>query len=345
VAGVILKGAEALRYCARPDPGKAGLLLAGADAMRVALKRQEAVAALIGPEGEAEMRLDRIAAADLRKAPAVLGDALKAVGFFPGPRVVLLEDATDGLAEAIGAALADRRPGDPVLVVTAGDLRGKSALKTLFEQRPDCVAITFYDEPMTRAEIDAELARAGLARIDPAALEELLGLAQGLDPGDFRQTLERVALYKLGDPAPLTAAEVAALAPATIEGEMDALLSATTDGRLSDLGPALQRLGGQGSAAVSICIAALRHFRTLHGAAADPAGPAAALDRQRMPPRLKAAMQRQARFWGLRRIETALGLLVETDLTLRSTSKAPAMAVMERALIRLAMIARAAKGG
>jgi DNA polymerase-3 subunit delta len=32
--------------------------------------------------------------------------------------------------------------------------------------------------------------------------------------------------------------------------------------------------------------------------------------------------------------------LVDTDLTLRSTSKAPAMAVMERALIRLAMMKR-----
>lgn len=342
---MILKGAEALRYLARPDPGKAGLLLAGGDPMRVAMKRQEAVAALIGPEGEAEMRLERIAAADLRKAPALLGDALKAVGFFPGPRVVLLEEATDGLAETIAAALSDRRPGDAALVVTAGELRGKSALKSLFERRPDCVSIFFYDEPMSRAEIDGELARAGLARLDPAAMDELLGLAQGLEPGDFRQTLDRLALYKLDDPTPLTATEVQALAPATIEGEMDALLATTAEGRLSDLGPALQRVGGQGSAAVSICIAALRHFRTLHGAASDPAGPVAALDRQRMPPRIKVSMQRQAQAWGLRRLESALSLLVETDLTLRSSSRAPALAVMERALIRLAMIARAAKGG
>jgi DNA polymerase-3 subunit delta len=42
----------------------------------------------------------------------------------------------------------------------------------------------------------------------------------------------------------------------------------------------------------------------------------------------------------MRRLEQALALLVETDLSLRSTSKAPAMAVMERALIRLAMMRR-----
>ena len=38
---MILKGAEAARYCARPDPARAGLLIFGADAMRVALKRQQ----------------------------------------------------------------------------------------------------------------------------------------------------------------------------------------------------------------------------------------------------------------------------------------------------------------
>jgi DNA polymerase-3 subunit delta len=42
----------------------------------------------------------------------------------------------------------------------------------------------------------------------------------------------------------------------------------------------------------------------------------------------------------MRRLEGALSLLMETDLTLRSSSRAPAMAVMERALIRLSMMAR-----
>ena len=57
---MILKGVEASRYCARPNPAHAGLLIFGADAMRVALKRQEAISALVGPEGEAEMRLTRM---------------------------------------------------------------------------------------------------------------------------------------------------------------------------------------------------------------------------------------------------------------------------------------------
>ena len=114
------------------------------------------------------------------------------------------------------------------------------------------------------------------------------------------------------------------------------LIIATTEGRAPAIGPLLRRLEGQGTAPVTICIAALRHFRTLHLVAADPAG----INKARVIFKLRDAVQRQANQWGMRTLEQALALLVETDLTLRSSSKAPTMAVMERALIRLAMMKR-----
>ena len=59
-------------------------------------------------------------------------------------------------------------------------------------------------------------------------------LARALDPGDFRQTLEKIALYKYGDASPLTPADVAAMAPATIEAEVDDLIAAVADRRPAD---------------------------------------------------------------------------------------------------------------
>ena len=115
---MLLKGAEIARYLARPDPTRPALLIHGQDAMRVALKRAEAVAALTGPDAEAEMRLTRLAGSDLRKDGATLMDEIKAVGFFPGPRVVLVEEATDAVAPAVAAALEAWAHGDAVIVVT-----------------------------------------------------------------------------------------------------------------------------------------------------------------------------------------------------------------------------------
>jgi DNA polymerase-3 subunit delta len=337
---MILKGAEASRYCAKPDPGRAGLLIFGADAMRVALKRQEAIAALIGPDGPGEMRLTRMSGAELRKDGSLLLDAIKATGFFPGPRVAFLEDATDGLTDTVATALKDWKSGDAQIVVTAGNLTGKSALKTLFEKHPAAVCIGLYDEPPGREEIESALRTAGLANIDREAMTDLTTLARALDPGDFRQTLEKIALYKWGDASPLTPADVAAMAPATIEAEVDDLIAAVADARTEAIGPLFRRLEGQGVLPVTICIGALRHFRILHAAASDPQGPGAGIQRARVNFKQKDAMGRQAGQWGSRALENAVSLLLETDLTLRSASRAPGMAVMERALIRIAMTRR-----
>lgn len=337
---MILKGIEATRYFAKPDPARAGLLIFGADAMRVAMKRAEVIAALIGPEGPAEMRLTRLPAADLRKDAAALDSAVKEVGFFPGPRVVLVEEAGDGLAPLLEAALRDWRAGDAQIVVTAGALTGKSALKTLFEKHPAAFSAGLYDDPPGREEIEAELARAGLTAVPAESIADLTALARSLDPGDFRQLLEKIALYKFRDPAPLTQAEIAALAPATIEAEIDDLLHAAAEGRGPEIGALLRRLEGQGVLPVTLCIGALRHFRALHIAASDTGGVQAGLMKARVFGPRRDRMQRQASAWGQRALETAIALLVDTDLTLRSASRAPAMALMERAMIRLAMMRR-----
>lgn len=337
---MMLKGAEAARYCAKPDPSRPGLLIFGQDAMRVALKRQAAIAALIGPQGEAEMRLARMSGGDLRKDGSLLLDAVKAIGFFPGPRVAFVEDATDGLTEGVGVALADWQPGDAVIVVTAGGLTAKSALKVLFEKHARAICIGLYDDPPGREEIEAALKAAGLTDIDHGAMSDLNALARALDPGDFRQTLEKIALYKWGDATPLTPADVAAMAPATIEAEVDDLIDAVAEARSTAIGPLFRRLAGQGVQPVTICIGALRHFRILHAAATDPQGPGVGIQRARVNFKQKDAMGRQAGQWGVRALEGALAVLVETDLTLRSASKAPGMALMERALIRIAMMRR-----
>ncbi|MBK1634246.1 DNA polymerase III subunit delta [Rhodovulum adriaticum] len=335
-----LSGRDAARYFTRPDPDRAGVLLFGADAMRVALKRQELIANLLGPNAEEEMRLTRMMAGELRSDPAALADAVKARGFFPGPRVVFVEDAADGLADTIKAALSDWAEGDAQLVVTARQLTPRSALRKLFEGHANALAIGIYDDPPGRDEIEAMLTKAGLPLPDSTAMGALTDLALALDPGDFSQTVEKLSLFKLNDPAPLTPEDIAACAPASVEGEADALIHAVAEGKAAEIGPMLRRLQAQGVTPVTLCITATRQYRALHAAASDPEGPARGIGRLRPPVHFKSRdrMVRQAQNLGVAKLEQGLGLLIDTDLTLRSAQKAPQMAVMERALIRLAML-------
>ncbi|PYG30423.1 DNA polymerase III subunit delta [Pelagimonas varians] len=338
-----LSARDANAYFSKPKADAAGLLISGEDTMRVAMKRQEVIAALVGPEGEAEMRLTRIPGADLRKDAALLLDAVKAQGFFPGPRVVLVEEATDGLSKVFASALQDWNAGDAQIIVTAGQLTTKSALRKLFESGTRTYAAALYNDPMGRAEIEAELARAGLKDVGREAMGALELLARGLTPGDFRQVLEKTALYKLGDDTPLTAEEVGLNAPASIEAEMDQIFHVLAEGRTAEIDPVMRRLNAQGVTPVSLLIMGMRHFRTLYTLASSPGGPGQGVNRLR-PPLFGARrdrMLRQAQGWSVERLEDALTVLMETDLTLRSAGqKAPAEALVERAFVRLAYLAR-----
>lgn len=333
---------EAVGYFAKPDPKKAGVLLFGPDAMRIALKRQDLIAALVGPRGDEEMRLTRMSAAELRKDKAMLADAIKAQGFFPGPRVAFVEDATEQLAATIIESMSDWRDGDAQVIVTAGSLKATSKLRKFFETHPNGFAAAIYADPPSRGEIEATLKKSGIGMISSEAMTDIETLSRSLDPGDFRQTLEKLALYKLGDQAPVTSEDIANCAPATSEAEVDDVLNIVAEGRTVELGPIMQKVEGQGVDPVALSIFTMRHFRALHAAASDSGGAASGIARARPPifgPR-RDRMTKQAQSWGMYKLEVALGVLTDTDLTLRSSSRAPTMAVMERALIRLSMLAQ-----
>lgn len=322
---------DANAYFARPDPSKTGLLIYGSDAMRVALKRQEFLKNLLGPGAEEEMRLTRMPAADVRRDPAMLLDAIKAVGFFPGPRAAFVEEANDNIAKPLIDALADWQEGDAQIVVSGGDLKKTSKVLKAFQDHRNAYAAAIYDTPPDRAEIERLLGEAKL-QPEPDAMAALTDLARVIDPGDFRQTLEKLTLYKLNDRSALTADDIAACAPTSTEADVDDILHVVAEARSGDIGPVMAKLQAQGVNAVTLTIMATRHFRTLYRIAANPGAPIWGVrDRDRA--------QRQAKSWGAAKLETALTVLTDTDLTLRSASQhAPALALVERAFIRLAML-------
>lgn len=324
---------DANAYFAKPDATKTGLLIYGTDAMRVALKRQQILTALLGEGAEEEMRLARMGGGDIRKDPALLMDAVKAIGFFPGARAVFVEEANENSAAAILAALGAWQTGDAQIIVTAGALKPTSKLRKGFEAHPQAYAAAIYDNPPTRGEIESALSDAGLGQVSGDVMGALNDLAQAIDPGDFRQTVEKMALFKLGDASPLSLEDIAACAPTSTEADVDDVLMVVADARAHDIGPVMQKLVAQGATPVGLCIGAMRHFRALHRAASDTTGRPTIFGPNR------DRMLAQSRRWGPAKLETAITLLTDTDLQLRSAGQhAPGMALVERAFIRLAML-------
>jgi DNA polymerase-3 subunit delta len=338
-----LNGRDISALVARPDDRIPAVLFYGADAMRVALKREEYLKNLLGPNADEEMRLARFSASELKKEPAMLQDALKAQGFFSGKRAVFIEEAADAVSKIVMDGIAAWEQGDATIVVTAGQLKPSSSLRKGFERHSSAKCAPIYDNPPTRAEIEADLKKAGLAHVSMDAMDTLNALARDLEPGDFRQTLEKLALYKYGDDTAVSTRDIEACAPTSAEAELDDILNIVASGRTDQIGPVMKRLKDQGMQPVTLTIGAARHFKTLFSAASDRDGAANGVGKLRPPiygPR-RDMIVRQAKHWGERKLQVALTVLTDLDLQLRSAGqRAPAMELVERSLIRLAMMAQ-----
>lgn len=334
-----LAGQPAARFCAKPDPALVGALLHGPDAGLLALRRGELVARLI--EGD-DLRLTRLAGAEALKDPALIDDALRARGFFPGRRAVLVEGAKDGLAKPLAEVLTGIDREDAFLVVEAPGLGGRSPLRRLFESDRRLVALGLYPEPAGAEELRALLGQAGLTvGLEPEAEAELVAAAQDLDAGAVRQLVGTIALYGLEHDRPLDRDEVAGLLPLAGDSGLDRLVAAVAEGRVAEVGPLIARLSASGITPAGVLIATGRHFRQLLGVAVAGRSAEEAIQRIRPPlygPR-RDALLRQARAWGAPRLERAVRLVFEADRTLRSPGQRPDRAMAERTLIRLAMMA------
>ena len=226
-----------------------GLLIFGPDAMRVALKRQQVIAALLGPGAEEEMRLPGWPAGDLRKDAARLMDAVKAQGFFPGPRAAFVEDANDSAADAILAALSDWQEGDAQIIVTAGQLKATSKIRKAFEAIPMPMPLEFMtNRPRARRSSacwrgrSARHSRPGdglISRRWPAISTPVISARRSRS---WRFT-------SWDDDGPLSSEDIAACAPASTEADLDDILNIVAEGRSGEIGPGAAAVEGAGGAA------------------------------------------------------------------------------------------------
>ncbi len=324
---------ETAAFCRAPDLALCGALLHGQDEGLVAMRRRELVEAVLGP-GADPLRLTRLDAPAVRRDAAGLDTALRARGFFAGRALVLVDGATEAVADAVGQVLESVTPEDAFLVVTAGVLPARSSLRRLFEQAPHVAALPVAEEALGPQEIEARLGALGLrSGLEEEALARLATLATALDRACFDRLLETVAVYSLGAAGPLRADEIAFLAPSGLDAELDAFVDAVADGRPESVGPTLRRVVAAGASAVNLLLGLQRHFRQLMVADAAGGGRAPLWGARR------EVVRTQLRRWRRDRLELAARMLFETDARIRSAERAPAMALVERCALRLAMMA------
>ena len=340
-----VKGHQIEPFLAAPPTDVRGVLLYGPDAGMID-ERGRGLLKLLGGAVEDPFRTVELARRDVEQDPARLADELAALSFTGGRRVVRLREAADGLATTVETALS--AGGEAFLVVEAGELPGRSALRKLFEGAGDLAAIGCYrdDERSLPAVVRNGLSEHGL-RIADDALAYLVRHLGG-DRQVTRRELEKLALYMAGgDSAPDTAGSTVSLEDVqasvgdSAEITQEDLVYAVAGGDPAAAERAFARAVSEGIAEVSLVRAVVRHFQRLHqvvgaAAAGQPLDSAIGRLRPAVFWKRKKAFEAQAARWSPARLRVALDELTALEVDLKSGGL-PQDLLASRALLRLAV--------
>ncbi len=329
------------RFLDRPDPGIAAVLIYGPDSGLVRERALRVIRVVAGAEDD-PFRVARLGAATLRDDPARLADEMSALSMTGGRRVVRLTDGADGLARLIEELLKGS-PGPALLVVEAGEVPAKSALRKLFESSPAAAALACYPEEgdELRRFIAAELRRHRLTAA-PDALGHLSDIL-GADRAATRSELEKLALY-MGD-AKERRVELDDVIASTGESAaiaLDDVAFAMAGGDLPGLDNSLDRNLAGGAEPASVLRTAARHLMRLHqvrsqmdvGASRESA--VAAL-RPGVFWKRRDQFLRQINRWPAPSLADALGRLLDAEVACKRTAS-PGEAICRQALFDIARL-------
>jgi DNA polymerase-3 subunit delta len=337
---VKLAGAQAESFVRAPNLKLSAVLVYGPDTGLVR-ERAQSIAAESVPDLNDPFAVEELRGTEGNDAGR-LSAAANAMSLGGGRRLVRLREAGDGAVAGLETYLEDPNP-DCMLVIEAGDLGPRSALRKLFEGHSRAAAMACYveDEAGVARFVSVELRAAGLS-LDPEA-EALLGRRLVGDRGLARSALAKLVAYMGNDKRVSVESVEAAIGDGADIGPDDAAL-ACFSGDVAALDRYLSRLlAGKDAGPVAILRAAQRQARRLLQAqAAMESGKSADAAMASLRPPVffkeKSAFSNQLRRWPSARLGRVLALLLQAEAQCKQTGL-PDVALCSRALLATARLA------
>jgi len=329
-----------------PDPAVRVALVYGPDGGLVRERGEALVRAAAGDSAD-PFRVATLTGGDVLRDPARLADEFAALSLIGGRRAVRVREAGDGLAPAVTAVL-EGPGGDCLVVLEAGELAPRSALRKLCEEAGAAVALPCYlpDAAAMGRLVHEVLGEAGLS-VDRDA-EAFLAEALAGDRQLARRELDKLIAF-MGDDRRVGLEQAAACVGDSAQQSLGDLALAVADGDAAAADRMLVRLAAEGSGAIGVLRAVQRHFTRLHLAGLAVAGgeaPDRAMARLKPPVFYKEQprFRDQLRRWPPVRAARALDRLVEAERDCKRTG-IPQEAVCGRALFDLCRAGRARRTG
>lgn len=339
-----IAAAEADRIAKNPPKGTVAALVFGPDAGLVR-ERTEALLKTAVEDLSDPFRLVDLDEAAVVSDPTRLIDEAAQMSMLGGRRAIRVRGAGNASVKIFQGLLA-APSGDALVVAEAGDLAKSSALRKLFEEAKNAVALACYGDAARDLSdvVRNHLREAGLAIAPDALLDAVSRL--GSDRAVTRRELEKLALYAQGQ-RQVTLEDVRAAMGDEAELRIEEACDAAGAGDFSRLDKALERLWSAEVSPVAVVRSAMGHFQRLllvKTKAERGESPDLAMRSLRPPVHFSrtASFRAQVQAWREDALFDALERLFEAE-RLSKTTHVPAAAALGQTLLHIAAMAKASR--
>ena len=344
-----LNGARAENYIKSPPPDSLGALFFGPD-QGLCAERAGLLSTKFADNPDDPFAVTALSADDLANDPARLADEMSALSLLGDARLIRVRLSHERPGAAIAKILKDldARPETCAarLIIEAGDMTPRSAVRKAFESAKNFAAIPCYaDTQATLANlVKDELNTLGI-RIDREALDAFVPLLEG-DRRLARGEIEKLSLYKgygKEEDAVVSLEDIKAIAAGAGSAGLDDIVLDALSGKPAAADASFRRAMDSKITAPAVLFALQRHLTRLHQAASLMRVGQSADDAMKSlrPPVFimqKNDFTRQLRIWSLPALSRAITQSLEAEKQMK-TAGSPAEALMGRLLIALSTYA------
>ena len=323
-------------FLKNPYPNTRLVLIYGPDQGLVAERSKILTRSLVN-EADDPFSVSYLSGKDIKSAPLVFFDAVTARSLLGGKRVVSITLNTEDISATISSYL-ENDDKDAVIILSAGELSPRSALRKLVEESANEVSIPCYlDDLNTLDSLINDIIKKNNKSLEFDAKAYLIN-SLGSNRLVSRNELEKLIVYT-GNHDKITLKDVVAIIDDNGALSIDEIIYAVADGDHMRFDSQLDRAFDEGTPASTILRAAIHHFQKLHLASFHVQNGMSATQaiKNIRPPifyKFQDRFKKQITVWKISKISRSLSILTEAEIKSRSTGLNPET-ICGRALLSL----------
>lgn len=335
-----LKSGQIAGFVKQAPQQSAGALLYGPDSGQV-YEYAKAIAASAVADPKDPFLVVELTEEIVKADPARLSDELNALSLMGGRRLVKLEAESDAIGKLIAELFAVDPLPEAYLLVTAGELSPRSALRASFEAHPKLAALPCYKDEERSLQ---QLVRQGLDNAGIRYTREVIDyLAQNMG-SDRRVTLneiDKIVLYA-GDAKEIRLDEAMLLVGNSAELGLDDICEAAAGAEFLRLERSINKTLSEGGQPIMVLRSVQRYFQRLqvleaHLSAGATVDEAIAQLKPKVFFRQEPVLKRHSARWKRQAIQHALRELLEAERICKEAGS-PAEMICRHTLLTLATL-------